>query len=113
MALQIVEAACRFEPDMSRGLVVIESDQGSGHFQQAFFELESQDARHLALGYAARAGMGDTRINGNLSGIYPINSEGLSLELVRDEKQQPLPQTHARMQPHRYRVDVPVTRRLI
>ena len=110
--LQVVEAACEFAPDMGRGIVVIESDQTT-NFGLAIEELASADARNAALGFAASKGMGDPRINGNPSGVYPINSQGLSLENVRGDDGKPLPQTHPRMQPARYRVDIPVTRRLV
>ena len=71
-----------------------------------------QDARALAQGYAAQLGIAPAFINGNVIGPYPVNKEGLSLEHVRDEHGHPLPANHARMQPARYRVDVPVCRPL-
>jgi len=113
--LQVVESACRFQPDMSRGNVVVESscDGRTGGFQEAFSELDSMDARSMATGFAARHGMGDPRINGNVSSPYPVNADGVSLEAVKDGEGNPLPQTHPKMQPARYRVDVPVTRRLV
>lgn len=110
MAMGVVESACEFSPDISRGVVVVESDAEQGEFSRAFDELNSLDARNMAIGYAAVRGMGSARINGNLIGPYPVNSEGLPLDSVRDEKGQSLPQTHPRMQPARYRLAVPVCR---
>jgi hypothetical protein len=106
--LGIVTACCEFQPDMSRGVVVVESDHGPGNFAAAFEELQNPEARTFAQGYAASRGMAAARINGNIEGPYPINSEGLVLDQVKGPDSKPLPQTHARMQPHRYRVSVPV-----
>lgn len=105
----------QLEEDRSRGVVVIESDQGlqGGNFAAAWHELESQEARHRALGFAASNGVGDARINGSPTAPYPVNGEGVPLDFVRDEHGQPLPLVHPRMQVKRYRVNVPVTRRLV
>jgi len=108
--LKVVEAACVFEPDRSRGQVTIESDQGGPPFTDAFQELEGQGSVQLAQQYACAMGCAPAYLNGNKIGPYPVNAEGLSLENVRDEKGQPLHQSHPRMQPSRYRVDVPVSR---
>lgn len=112
MSLLIVEAACQTTPDRSRGMIVVESDCEGPPFTDAFHELDSQDARALAQGYAAQLGIAPAFINGNVQGPYPVNFEGLSLEHVRDGDGKALPQNHPRMQPKRYRVDVPVTRPL-
>lgn len=113
--LNIVVNACNFEPDRSRGLVVIESDIGSkgGSFQEAFTELESQAVVQMAQGYAAQCGCAPALLNGNKVGPYPVNSEGLSLEHVKDGQGKDLPPQHPRRQPARYRVDVPVCRPLM
>ncbi len=108
--LQVVEAACKFEPDRSRGTVVIESDCQGPPFTEAFTELEGQDSVKLAQQYACTLGCAPAYLNGNKGSPYPVNAEGLSLENVRDEKGQALHQSHPRMQPARYRVDVPVSR---
>jgi hypothetical protein len=107
--------ASRFLEDRSRGVVVIESDLSlkNGSFSEAHHELDSMEARHRAIGFANANGVGDARINGNSSGTYPVNKEGLPLEHVRDEHGQPLPLTHPRMHVWRYRIDFPVTRRLV
>lgn len=109
------EFTSRFEQDRSRGVVVVRSDLPlkNGSFGDAIAELDTMDARHRALGFANTNGIGDARINGNLSGAYPVNSEGIPLDFVRDEVNQPLPLTHPRMKVDHYRVDIPVTRRLV
>lgn len=113
--LNIVVAACDFADDRSRGTVVVESDLGpkGGNFQEAFSELESQGTVQMAQAYAAQCGCAPARINGNKIGPYPVNSEGLSLENVKDSGGRNLPPQHPRMQPLRYRVDVPVCRPLM
>lgn len=113
MALQVVEAACEFSPGLDRAEIVIESTYGQGEFPKAFDELNSVDARNLALSYGASRGMGSTRINGNTVGPYPVNGDGVPLDEVRDGEGKALPQTHPKMQPGRYRLTVPVTRPIL
>lgn len=108
--VHIVPAACQFQPDRSRGVVVLESDVEGPDFSQAFEELSSTATRTMALGYAAQQGVAPAHINGNTIGPYPINSEGYSLDQVHGPKGEPLPQTDPRMQPARYRFEVPVVR---
>src|SRR5262245_5091816 len=104
----------RFTEDRSRGLVVLSSDLGkAGNFVAAIDELSSMDARHKALGFANANGVGDARINGSPGSPYPVNSEGLPLDQVKGEAGEPLNMRHPRMQVERYRVDIPVTRRLV
>ncbi len=110
MALRIVNDACQILPDRSRGIIVLESDRGPGEFDQAFAELQDASARTAAQGHAALLGIAPAYLNGNVQGPYPVNAEGLGLENVRDKDGQPLPQTHPRMQPARYRIEVPVCR---
>jgi hypothetical protein len=110
--LQIVEKACTVEQDLSRGLIVVESDCEGPPFTQAFEELNSQDARRIAQGYAGKVGVASPHINGNVQGPYPVNAQGQSLEHVKDEKGNPLPPQHPSMKPMRYRIDVPVCRPL-
>lgn len=107
--------ASRFESDRSGGVVVIESDlpMSRGSFGAAHDELNSMEARHRAIGYANTLGIADARINGNTSGPYAVNKHGVPLEHVKDEKHQSLPLTHENMAVHRYRVDIPVTKRLV
>lgn len=108
--LNVIESACQFAADGSRGTVVIESDQGGPPFTDAFQELDSQDAVALAQQYAVTRGCSPAYLNGNKGSIYPVNKDGLSLEHVRGDKGEALPQQHPKMQPTRYRVDVPVSR---
>ncbi len=110
--LQVVENASTFTSDLSGGVIVVESTEKSA-FNLAIDELLTAEARVLALGYAASRGVADPRVNGSTSSPYPVNREGTPLDMVKDERGQSLPATHPRMQPARYRVDIPVTRRLI
>jgi hypothetical protein len=110
MGLLVVENACTQTADGSQGVIVIESDCDGPPFTEAFQELESADARRLAQSFAQKAGIAPAHINGNVLGPYPVNFEGLSLEHVKDGKGKPLPASDKRMQPARYRVDVPVIR---
>lgn len=109
--LAVVADACQFNEDRSSGIVVLESDLRE--FNMAIDELLSSAARQKAIGHAASCGVPDPRINGMSSSAYPINSEGYSLDQVRDKKGNPLPPAHPLLQPVRYRVDIPVTRRLV
>lgn len=112
MGLKVIPEASKFTDDNGQGVIAIECDRAS-EFNIAIEELQSIAARNLAIKFAAERGMGDPRINGNVGYPYPVNSKGVSLELVRDENGNSLPPQHALMQPARYRVDVPVTRRLV
>lgn len=110
--LQVIPEASQFHPDGSRGTVVIESTAPGPPFTEAFQELEGQQAVALAQQYAVTQGCSPAYLNGNKIGPYPVNAQGLSLELVRGDKGEALPQQHPKMQPARYRVDVPVSRPL-
>jgi hypothetical protein len=113
MTLQVVEAACSFANDFSSGQVVIESSI-TDQFAQAIDELGGTEARNLAIHFAARCGCSDPRINGSPGGAYPINKHGQSLDQVRDQASgQPLPPQHPDMQIARYRVDIPICKRLV
>ena len=112
--LHVVEAASNptFTPDRSRVTVVIESDI-IGKWPDAITELsEGGGARNEALAWAARNGMSQPCLNGNLSGAYAINSAGEALVDVKDPHGQPLPAKHPRMQIARYRIDVPLAARM-
>lgn len=108
--LQVIVEASKIAPDGSRGTVVVESDQEGPPFTAAFHELEGADVVALAQQYAATKGCTPAYLNGNKGSIYPVNAEGQSLEHVRDGNGHALPQQHPRMQPKRYRVDIPVSR---
>lgn len=112
MGLSVVPAACKFTDDNGQGVVVIECDRAD-KLNLAIEELQGTPARNLAIKFAAERGVGDPRINGNIGYPYAVNAEGLSLEAVKDEAGNSPPQTHPRMQPARFRVDVPVCRRLV
>lgn len=111
--LQIIASACEFQPDRSKGTVVIESDQGGPPFTNAFQELSGMEGANLAVTFATQMGCTPAAVNGNKQGPYAVNADGVSLENVKDAQGNPLPQTHPAMQPHRYRIDVPVARRLV
>lgn len=110
--LRVVEEQCQFQPDGSRGVVVIESDCGGPPYTEAFAELDGQDAVAVAQQYATTKGCAPAYLNGNKSGAYPVNADGVSLEHVRGGDGKPLPQQHPKMQPARYRIDIPVSRPL-
>lgn len=110
--LHVVEAACQLAADRSRGTIVLESDI-TDNFPQAIEELGSTEARNLALGFAAQCGVPDPRINGQTPGAYPINAQGASLDAVRDGQGNSLPPQHPLMQIARYRIDMPICRKLI
>ena len=112
MPLAVIEKACSFAPDLSKGEVVIESDYGQENFASAFEELTSPDAVRLALTYAKTRGVDSPRLNGSTYGPYPVNSEGKPLDAVFDEKGEPYPMTHEKMIPRRYQITVPVCRPL-
>lgn len=112
MALIVVPGACKFTDDNGQGVVVVECDRATD-FNLAIEELQGTAARNAAIKYAAERGMGDPRINGNIGYPYPVNRDGVSLEMVKDASGNSPPPQHPSMQPARYRVDVPVTRRLV
>lgn len=112
MGLKVIAEASKFTDDNSSGVVVVESERNS-EFNLAIEDLQGVGARNLAIKYATERGVGDARINGNIGYPYPVNSQGKSLEAVKDENGNSLPPQHPLMQPARYRTDVPVTRRLV
>jgi len=112
VSLQVVEAATQFTPDLSEGVVVIESDEVHD-FSLAIEELQGSGAKQLAVAYASQKGLAPAACKPHGPGAYPINAKGMSLEQVTGEDGKPLPQQHPEMQPARYRTDVPVARRLV
>lgn len=110
--LHVVEAACKFTPDNKSGTVVIESDRDS-EFNLAIEELQSAAAKNLAVGYASKQGMGDTRYSNHSIIAYAINSKGVPLEDVRDDDGQIPPPQHPDRQPAAYRVDISVVQKLV
>jgi len=112
MALAVIEKACTFAPDLSKGTVVIESDCEREQFPLAFEELTSPAVANLALQYATTRGILSPRINGTPEGPFAVNYEGVPIDAVRNEQGEPYPMTHEKMIPKRYRVTVPVCRPL-
>lgn len=96
MALAVVEAESRH--DGTEGVIVVESDLKA--FNIAITELQAQPARTLALKFAGSKGLADPRVKGSLS-TYPVDADG---KPVTDPKGQTT---------FRYRVDIPVVRRLV
>ena len=110
MSLIVVQDACEFTPDRSRGTVVIESDI-THEFPQAIEELGSTEGKNVAMQFAAQIGCSSPCINGIASAPYAINAEGYQLDQVVDKHGQRLPPQHPRMQIARYRIDIPVAQR--
>ena len=111
MALKIIDTACEFLPDRSKGRIVVESDIDGPPYEKAFAELMDLSARTYALNCASQLGCNPACLNGNTEGPYPVNSQGLSLDKVRGPDGKSLPPQHPLMQPRRYRIDVPVAAR--
>lgn len=110
--LHVIEAACRFDDAVTRGVVVIESDHTGTDFGKAWFELESAECTQLAQKHAISRGCAPAHLNNTKTTPYPVNSEGTPLDLVRGPNDEELPPTHAKRQPWRYRVDIQVVRPL-
>ena len=112
--LHVVEPACQQAPDNSAYTVVLESDRVD-HFPTAIEELQSSEAKHLAIGHAAKSGCSNPcltmSVNASQS-AYAINSEGLLLDQVRGEHGEELPPLHPRKQVARYRIDIPIVRKM-
>lgn len=86
------------EHDGVKGTVTLESSHEE--FPQAIMELKHGSARNLAITAAAKDGLPDPRCE--ISGApYPVDSEG---KLITDPHTQQIA---------RYRIDVPVTRKLV
>lgn len=110
--LHVVESASKFSDDYGQGAITVESDIREP-LSLAIEELQTIEARNLAIRYAASKGVSDPRVNGNTSSAYPVNVEGVPLEEVKDESGLALPAHHPKMQPSRYRVDIPICKRLV
>ncbi len=113
MSLKVIADASTASEDRSKAKLVVESDldNSSGSFQGAFDELSSIKARHCAINFAAtKIGMRQPTMNGNVEGPYPVNAEGVPLDLVprKDAAGVDLPANLPQFQPARYRVDVPL-----
>lgn len=110
MALRIVQEACQANPDRSKGVIVVESDESGPPFNKAFDELQDLEARQFAQAFASTVGIAPAHINGNTIGPYPVNKDGVPLDMVDQPGKPPLPPQHPAKQPDKYRIDVPVVR---
>jgi hypothetical protein len=80
------------------GNITVESDEDN--FGKAIEELQSPDARKLAMSEAAKQGLGQSSVNGLATPAYPVDEKGNLIEkLTPGEK------------PYRYRCDIPVISR--
>lgn len=112
MALSVVPDACVVAPDGAKATVVVESDNDV-NFPAAIEELSSVQGRDAALWYGrTKLGIAPAHMNGNTIGPYAVNQDGVPLEQVRGERGEALPANHPKMQPAKYRIDVPIVRPL-
>lgn len=110
--ITVIPQDCEIAPDLSRGTIVIESDKSGPPFHEAFEELKDMATRNHALQYATTVGIAGALMNGNLDGPYAVNKEGVPLDRVRGPGNTALPPSHELMQPHRYRISVPVHKKM-
>jgi hypothetical protein len=105
----------RFTADRSSGVIVLRSDKPfkGNSFQDAIAELESTEAKQRAAGFAVTQGVADARLSPGGGGVYPCVKGGIPLDQVRDEHGQSIPLTDPRCKIDHYRIDIPVTRRLL
>lgn len=96
MAIYVIDELSKV--DDTAGVIVIRSDREEGNL--AYPELQGPAARRAAIMKAAKLGLPDPRINGNVS-VYPVDEEGD--EVVDPRKQKVVA----------FQCDVPVTRRLV
>tara|TARA_Y100000310_G_C20453010_1_gene701671 strand:- start:429 stop:764 length:336 start_codon:yes stop_codon:yes gene_type:complete len=111
MGLFVREDLSKFTDDLGSGIVVLESDE-QHEFPVAIEDLRSMSARNMAIGYAAKLGCADPRVNGIASPAYAVNQDGESLEKIAAEERD-LPPKHPRRQVAAYRVDIPICKKLI
>ena len=109
---RIVEDACTFAPDKSKATIVVESKELE-NFAKAIDDLDGLAVKALATGYAASEGVADPRLNGLVRCGYAVNEDGVDLLKVCGANNEPLPADHPKKQPAAYRVDVPLTRKLV
>ena len=110
MGLFVREDLSKFADDLGNGIVVLESDE-QHDFPVAIEALRSMDARNLAIGYAAKLGCSDPRVNGIASPAYAVNQDGDLLEKMAAESD--LPPQHPKRQVAAYRVDIPICKKLV
>lgn len=108
MAVNVVEVA--LTGDGSRGSVLIESDLPK--FSDQIEELASAKARETALMAAVKEGIkGQPGISRTVDPPYPINSQGETIENLKDEDGNLLPPASPRCQPQKYRARYEITAR--
>jgi hypothetical protein len=110
MGLFVREDLSKFADDLGSGIVVLESDERH-NFPLAIENLRSMDARNLAIGYAAKVGCSDPRVNGVSSSAYAVNQDGETLEKIATDTE--LPPKHPKRQIAAYRVDIPICKKLV
>lgn len=98
MAIRVIEESTRH--DGVRGVVCLESDISGPDFSKAIAELQGLEAKNEAIKVAASKGLPDPRIE-MTSFPYAVDANG---EMVTRPREQ---------QVYRYRIDIPVTRRLV
>jgi hypothetical protein len=91
--------------------VLIESDLES--FTAQIDELGAADARNFVLQSVVKAGIqGTPGISRMVEGAHPVNSKDETIDGdLKDNNGDPLPATHPRMQPAKYRARYEVTAR--
>lgn len=97
MTLSVLEPV---RHDGTQGMVQIESDI-TEDFSLAIQELQNGAAKNLAIEAAAKAGLADPRCSGMNQFPYPVDASG---ETVADPREQTIT---------KYRIDIPVTRKLV
>jgi hypothetical protein len=110
MGLFVREDLTKFADDLGSGIVVLESDE-QHDFPGAMEDLRSMHARNLAIGYAAKLGCSDPRINGIASSAYAVNQDGDELEKIAVDPE--FPPQHPKRQIAAYRVDIPICKKLV
>ncbi len=95
MALSVVKDQTKFVE--GRGEVVVTSDIKDHGL--AISELTSQDARKLAIEYAASVGVPDPRVSGGVH-HYPVDRDGAVL-------------TSTKERPIAFQAAIPITKRLV
>jgi|TARA_R110002110_G_scaffold237487_1_gene453355 hypothetical protein len=110
MGLFVREDLSKFADDLGSGIVVLESEERH-NFPLAIEDLRSMGARNLAIGYAAKLGCSDPRVNGVSSPAYAVNQDGDTLEKVANDTD--LPPQHPKRQVCSYRVDIPICKKLV
>ena len=99
MGIKVVEEGTTH--DGTKGVVCFESDVDGPNFSSAISELTNGATRNEAIKVAASKGLPDPRVEGLNNSAYPVDAEGKAVTNPMAQKV------------HRYRIDIPVTRRLV